>query len=71
MTGGDLGAKFTLTPFSFPVRVYWEDTDGGGVVYHARYLHFLERERTEWLRAQGVEQRDLRERDDLVGQPIL
>jgi len=46
--------------------VYWEDTDGGGVVYHARYLHFLERVRTEWLRAQGVGQHDLRERDDLV-----
>jgi acyl-CoA thioester hydrolase len=52
--------------FSFPIRVYWEDTDGGGVVYHANYLRFLERGRTEWVRAQGVEQQALREREDLV-----
>ena len=37
--------------FSWPVRVYWEDTDGGGIVYYANYLRFLERARTEWLRA--------------------
>ncbi len=42
--------------FSWPVRVYYEDTDLGGVVYHANYLKFLERARTEWLRALGVEQ---------------
>jgi acyl-CoA thioester hydrolase len=42
--------------FSWPVRVYWEDTDAGGVVYHASYLRFLERARTEWLRALGVDQ---------------
>ncbi|AKD37875.1 hypothetical protein I926_02735 [Pasteurella multocida subsp. multocida OH4807] len=36
--------------FNFPVRVYYEDTDAGGVVYHARYLHFFERARTEYLR---------------------
>ena len=36
--------------FTFPVRVYYEDTDAGGVVYHARYLHFFERARTEYLR---------------------
>jgi acyl-CoA thioester hydrolase len=54
------------TPFSFPIRVYWEDTDAGGVVYHASYLRFLERARTEWLRAQGIEQQRLRETDDLV-----
>ncbi len=47
--------------FAFPCRVYWEDTDAGGVVYHARYLHFLERARTEWLRAAGVSQQRLRE----------
>jgi len=52
--------------FSFPIRVYWEDTDAGGVVYHASYVRFLERARTEWLRAQGVGQQALRERDDLV-----
>ena len=42
--------------FSFPVRVYYEDTDTAGVVYYAGYLRFLERGRTEWLRALGVEQ---------------
>lgn len=45
--------------FSWPVRVYWEDTDGGGVVYHANYLKFLERARSEWLRTKGFEQRAL------------
>ena len=42
--------------FKFPVRVYYEDTDAGGIVYNANYLKFLERARTEWLRARGVEQ---------------
>ena len=56
----------TAVPFSFPIRVYWEDTDAGGVVYHASYVRFLERARTEWLRAQGVGQQDLRESRDLV-----
>jgi acyl-CoA thioester hydrolase len=42
--------------FAWPIRVYWEDTDAGGVVYHAGYLRFLERARTEWLRAHGIEQ---------------
>jgi acyl-CoA thioester hydrolase len=46
--------------------VYWEDTDAGGVVYHASYLCFLERARTEWLRALGNEQHDMREKHDLV-----
>jgi acyl-CoA thioester hydrolase len=46
--------------------VYWEDTDAGGVVYHASYLRFFERARTEWLRAQGIQQQRLREEDDLV-----
>jgi acyl-CoA thioester hydrolase len=45
--------------FSFPVRVYWEDTDAGGVVYYANYLRFLERARTEWLRARGYSQQSL------------
>jgi acyl-CoA thioester hydrolase len=39
--------------FSLPVRVYFQDTDAGGVVYHANYLNFMERARTEWLRAHG------------------
>ena len=47
--------------FSLPVRVYWEDTDAGGVVYHARYVAFLERARTEWLRARGFDQGELRD----------
>lgn len=42
--------------FSWPCRVYWEDTDAGGVVYYANYLKFMERCRTEWLRKLGVEQ---------------
>ena len=46
--------------FTWPTRVYWEDTDAGGVVYHARYLHFFERARSEWLRADGVGQQGLR-----------
>ena len=45
--------------FSFPVRVYYEDTDAGGVVYHARYLHFFERARTEWLRMFDFSQQNL------------
>ena len=43
-------------PFLWPVRVYWEDTDAGGVVYHASYLRFMERARSEWLRAMGINQ---------------
>lgn len=42
--------------FSWPVRVYWEDTDAGGVVYYANYLKFLERARSEWLRVRGIDQ---------------
>lgn len=45
--------------FEFPVRIYYEDTDAGGVVYYANYLRFMERARTEWLRALGFEQRAL------------
>jgi acyl-CoA thioester hydrolase len=53
-------------PFSFPVRVYWEDTDAGGVVYHANYVRFLERARSEWLRAAGMTQEALRGTHDLL-----
>jgi acyl-CoA thioester hydrolase len=45
-----------LTPFHWPVRVYWEDTDAGGIVFYANYLKFFERARTEWLRSLGVDQ---------------
>jgi acyl-CoA thioester hydrolase len=48
-----------VSAFSWPVRVYWEDTDGGGVVYYANYLKFLERARTEWLRSCGFSQQAL------------
>jgi acyl-CoA thioester hydrolase len=48
-------------PFQHRLRVYWEDTDAGGVVFYANYLKFFERARTEWLRALGVGQQALRE----------
>jgi acyl-CoA thioester hydrolase len=47
--------------FVWPVRVYWEDTDAGGIVFYANYLKFFERARTEWLRSLGVAQSVLRE----------
>lgn len=53
---GSVGATFT-----WPVRVYWEDTDAGGIVFYANYLKFFERARTEWLRSLGVAQQALRE----------
>lgn len=65
-SSGDLRREIHSDPFSFPARVYWEDTDAGGVVYHARYLAFMERARTEWMRARGWGQETLRARDDLV-----
>jgi acyl-CoA thioester hydrolase len=45
-----------MSAFRWLTRVYWEDTDGGGIVYYANYLRFLERARTEWLRERGVVQ---------------
>jgi acyl-CoA thioester hydrolase len=47
--------------FEFPIRVYWEDTDAGGIVFYANYLKFFERARTEWLRSLGLSQHALRE----------
>jgi acyl-CoA thioester hydrolase len=58
---GDLKIAFEL-----PVRVYFQDTDAGGVVFHATYLDFLERARTEWLRAKGFDQTELARRFKLV-----
>jgi acyl-CoA thioester hydrolase len=52
-----------LSRFEWPVRVYWEDTDGGGIVYHSNYLTFMERARSEWLRALGIDQADLQARE--------
>jgi len=46
--------------FAWPVRVYWEDTDAGGIVFYANYLKFFERARTEWLRSRGIEQHEMR-----------
>ena len=48
-------------PFSLPIRIYYEDTDAGGIVYHTNYLKFMERARTEWLRNLGIEQQSLLE----------
>jgi len=50
-----------VSQFGWPIRVYYEDTDSGGVVYHSNYLNFMERARTEWLRAMGFEQTTLKE----------
>ncbi len=55
-----------LSVFAWPVRVYYEDTDCGGVVYNANYLKFMERSRTEWLRAKGLEQDALIETHGLI-----
>ena len=52
--------------FVWPVRVYWEDTDAGGVVYHAQYLAFMERARSEWLRGLGLHQDAIKRDIDLV-----
>jgi acyl-CoA thioester hydrolase len=54
-------ATATEDTFCWPVRVYWEDTDAGGIVFYANYLKFFERARTEWLRSLGVQQQRLRE----------
>lgn len=49
-------------PFTFQIRIYWEDTDAGGIVFYANYLKFFERARTEWLRSLGVEQQSLKDK---------
>ena len=60
-TGAAPGAERTQAPaFSIKCRIYWEDTDAGGIVYYANYLKYLERCRSEWLWALGVDQRRLR-----------
>jgi acyl-CoA thioester hydrolase len=50
-----------MLAFELPIRIYWEDTDAGGIVFYANYLKFFERARTEWLRALGIGQQALRE----------
>jgi acyl-CoA thioester hydrolase len=47
--------------FKWKIRVYWEDTDAGGIVFYANYLKFFERARTEWLRSLGIEQQKLKD----------
>ncbi len=55
-----MNAPDATTPFRHTLRVYWEDTDAGGVVFYANYLKFFERARTEWLRSLGFSQERLR-----------
>ena len=55
-----------MSAFWWPARVYWEDTDGGGIVYYANYLRFLERARTEWLRSLGYSQQALAREPGIV-----
>jgi len=56
----------TLSRYVLPVRVYLEDTDAQGIVYNASYFRFLERSRTEWLRLQGIEHKELRDNMGIV-----
>ena len=58
--------ELSREPFVWAVRVYFEDTDAGGVVYHSRYLNFFERARTEMLRALGISQIELKEKHGLI-----
>lgn len=55
-----------MNTFSWPVRIYYEDTDSGGVVYYANYLKFMERARSEWLRSLGFEQDELIEKEAVL-----
>jgi acyl-CoA thioester hydrolase len=55
-----------VKPFCWTARVYWEDTDGGGIVYYANYLKYLERARTEWLRSHGFSQQRLAREPGIV-----
>ena len=56
----------TTKTFEHALRVYWEDTDAGGIVFYANYLKFFERARTEWLRSAGFEQQRLRDEAGLI-----
>lgn len=55
-----------MSKYTHQFRVYYEDTDAGGVVYHANYLNFLERTRTEWLRSKGLHQSSMREQNNVI-----
>jgi len=61
-----ISSSLSIKPFVWPSRVYYEDTDMSGVVYHANYLKFFERARTEWLRSFGFDQETLRRDHHLV-----
>lgn len=65
----DLAGTLTPDGHQLMVRVYFEDTDFSGVVYHARYLHFFERGRSDFLRLKGVHHKELR--DGLYGEPLF
>lgn len=52
--------------FHFPIRVYYEDTDAGGIVYHSQYLNFMERARTEWLRSMNLHQDRLKQKEGIL-----
>lgn len=66
MTKPDAQPQALAQPFSWPVRVYYEDTDAGGVVFYANYLSFMERARTEWLRTLGYEQPEMAAKDGVL-----
>ena len=55
-----------IKTFSLPIRIYFEDTDSGGVVYHSNYLKFMERARTEWLRSVGIDQSHLKHHEHIM-----
>jgi acyl-CoA thioester hydrolase len=59
-------AKTPPDAFRHPLRVYWEDTDAGGVVFYANYLKFFERARTEWLRTLGFSQQQMHRDDGVI-----
>ncbi|MEY4750798.1 MAG: tol-pal system-associated acyl-CoA thioesterase [Pseudomonadota bacterium] len=62
----DVSADTADAHFRWPLRIYWEDTDAGGVVFYANYLKFFERARTEWLRSLGCSQQALREQTGAI-----
>jgi acyl-CoA thioester hydrolase len=66
MAANPVNVSSQPAPFTWPVRIYWEDTDAGGIVYYANYLKYMERARTEWLRAAGIEQLPLKEQQGLM-----
>ncbi|EDN72786.1 4-hydroxybenzoyl-CoA thioesterase [Beggiatoa sp. SS] len=55
-----------MNDFIWPIRVYYEDTDAGGIVHHANYVKFLERSRVEWLRQHGIELTQLKQQYNLI-----